>query len=686
MLGSTISDIRRVGFRKWLAYRLDRVVRRSLSFQLGILVIFVLLVTFLGALLLSLGTSMSGFMSNLWWAFLRVADPGQLGGDETFWKAVVGTVVIVGGLMVFGTLVSIISSAFEKRLEAIRKGRRPVLQKDHSVILGWSPVVFGIIDQLLSDKVSRPRSVVVLADKSKEEMEDMIELRCTFARNRKVSCRTGRIDNINDLDNVEIEFAREIIVLPSDDSQEIHKSDSKAITALCAVMKTLENFRENAADKESDRAALDMRTNIVLAVYDPDIAKVLRDQNSGNQHVRVRVAEPDNFIAKLLAQAAIMPGLEQVFRDLLSFEGGNEFYIVRLKDIGIEQSLSFEDLYMRCANAVPVGYFDSANELIMDPDPSGAVILTPDTEVIFIAEAEKIETISLQSSRGDYGKIVLCERDLTIASAKVLVLGQGPKVENIIKSLAEFLPDESMIVHCCETLDQSYQSSSGRVRIEYRADDGTPRSRLNILREAINSVEQPCERILLADSNRDPETHDAEILLEILGIREMENARWGRAGGSAPDLDTSSILRRKERSADLKRALIVAEFLDPENAQLVRGGDVGVAIISLELLCDYLVQAVEDPRRSKMFRELMSKGGTELAFLPRHFLINADDDQAVTFADLMWASRQKNLRGKPILCFGYARRSGKETNIVLNPPRDTMIGHRDDLICMADVF
>jgi len=652
---------------------------------MGVLVIFVLLLTFFGALLLSLGTSMSGFVANLWWAFLRVADPGQLGGDDTFWKAAIGTVVIVGGLMVFGTLVSIISSAFEKRLDAIRKGRRPVLQRDHSVILGWSPVVFGIIDQLLSDKVSRPRSVVVLADKSKEEMEDMIQLRCTFAGNRKVSCRTGRIDNINDLENVELKFAREIIILPSDDSQEIHKSDAKAITALCAVMKTLESHVEDAGDKELDREDPPTGTNIALAVYDPDIAKVLRDQNSGNRNVIVRVAEPDNFIAKLLAQAAIMPGLEQVFKDLLSFEEGNEFYIVRLKDIGVGQSLSFEDLYMRCVNAVPVGYFGSYNGLIMNPDPEDHVMLTPDTEVIFIAEAEKIETITLPSSTGDHGRIVLCKRDFNFVSTKVLVLGHGPKVENIIKSLAEFLPDESTIVHCCETLDQSYQSSSDRVRIEYRADDGTPHSRFNILREAINS-EQPCERILLADSKRDPETHDAEILLEILGIREMEKARWGRAGGPEPDLATPSIFLGKEPSADFTRALIVAEFLDPENAQLVRGGDVGVAIISLELLCDYLAQAVEDPRRSKLFRELMNKGGTELAFLPRHFLIDADDDQAVTFADLMWASRQKYLRGKPILCFGYARKSGNQTDIVLNPSRGAMIGHSDELICLADVF
>jgi hypothetical protein len=61
-----------------------------------------------------------------------------------------------------------------------------------------------------------------------------------------------------------------------------------------------------------------------------------------------------------------------------------------------------------------------------------------------------------------------------------------------------------------------------------------------------------------------------------------------------------------------------------ENALLL-SDDLKVGIISLEILCDYLIQAAIDPRRSKIFRELMSEGGNEVVIVERQHLVDADE-------------------------------------------------------------
>ena len=100
--------------------------------------------------------------------------------------------VTAGGILVFSTLIGVIFTGIDNKLEELRKGRSFVVERGHTVIYGWSPEVFSIVAELVTANESRGRScVAILAGKDKVEMEDEIRERVGDTKNTRVVCRSG---------------------------------------------------------------------------------------------------------------------------------------------------------------------------------------------------------------------------------------------------------------------------------------------------------------------------------------------------------------------------------------------------------------------------------------------------------------------------------------------------------------
>ena len=66
-----------------------------------------------------------------------------------------------------------IAAGIDTKLADLRRGRSIVLEKDHTVILGWSDSIFTIVRELTLANESRKKPVIViLADRDKVEMEE----------------------------------------------------------------------------------------------------------------------------------------------------------------------------------------------------------------------------------------------------------------------------------------------------------------------------------------------------------------------------------------------------------------------------------------------------------------------------------------------------------------------------------
>src|SRR5207244_631938 len=118
----------------------------------------------------------------------------------------------------------VLSNSMSDKLEELRKGRSPVLETEHTLILGWSSKIFPIISEIVVANENRknPR-IVILADKDKVEMEDEIKSKAGNTRNTKVICRSGNPIDLDDIDLVNPNGARSVIILaPETDEPDIH--------------------------------------------------------------------------------------------------------------------------------------------------------------------------------------------------------------------------------------------------------------------------------------------------------------------------------------------------------------------------------------------------------------------------------------------------------------------------------
>ncbi|MCL1478216.1 MAG: hypothetical protein MH219_12130 [Marinobacter sp.] len=76
-----------------------------------------------GLAVLAVGQKFDSVGAAVWWAFLRLTDPGYLGDDIGAWQRFVSTLLTVSGYVVFmGTLVAILTRWLIAKMEELERG------------------------------------------------------------------------------------------------------------------------------------------------------------------------------------------------------------------------------------------------------------------------------------------------------------------------------------------------------------------------------------------------------------------------------------------------------------------------------------------------------------------------------------------------------------------------------------
>jgi hypothetical protein len=89
-----------------------------------------------------------------------------------------------------------------------------VIEKNHTVILGWSEQVFTIISELVEANSNQPDAcIVIMGDKDKVEMEDEIREKVGGTGKTRVVCRSGNPIDMSDLNIVSLNTSKSILVL-----------------------------------------------------------------------------------------------------------------------------------------------------------------------------------------------------------------------------------------------------------------------------------------------------------------------------------------------------------------------------------------------------------------------------------------------------------------------------------------
>ena len=91
-----------------------------------------------------------------------------------------------------------------------------VLEKDHTLILGFGDRILEVIRELIEANDSEPdAAIVILSDDDKENMDNYIRDNILDFRTTRIITRSGIVTNINNLKNVMAKNAKSIIIINS---------------------------------------------------------------------------------------------------------------------------------------------------------------------------------------------------------------------------------------------------------------------------------------------------------------------------------------------------------------------------------------------------------------------------------------------------------------------------------------
>src|SRR5688572_7650998 len=296
-----------------LRYAFDNFMSRGPIALIGGLFVVSLLVVLVVSLIVAVSGTLAehdatrriDFIELVWRSLLRTLDPGTMGGDTGSVLFVLAMLTVtLGGIFVISILIGIVSTGLQGKLDELRKGRSTVLERDHTVILGWSAQVFETIREIVLANANRRRQcIVVLADRDKVLMEDEIHQRIARTLTTRIVCRRGSPIELNDLAIANLQASRSIIVL----APQREDPDSDVIKTLLAIT--------------NDPARRPEPYRIVAEIHEARNVDVARLASRGE----AQLVLGGELIGRIAAQTCRQPGLSIVYQELLDF-GGDEMY------------------------------------------------------------------------------------------------------------------------------------------------------------------------------------------------------------------------------------------------------------------------------------------------------------------------------------------------------------------------
>ena len=303
-------------------FRLERIILRGAHYRLLVMAAAIGLVAAAGGILVWKGDQ--GFSSSgeaIWWAFLRLTDPGYLGDDEGVFRRIVSTVVTVLGYVLFmGALIAIMTQWLSQTISKLESGLTPIAQRGHILILGWTNRTPSIVEQLVRSEEGVPRflrrrgtrnlRIVILAEEVTAEL--LQELRQKLGEEwnpNQIILRSGNPLHMEHLHRVDFQNAAAIILPGADFALGgAEFNDTRMVKTLLSIS------HHTRAEGESELPAL------VAEIFDP--RKVLVGASAYGGPVEVLASNA--FISRLIAQTGRHPGLSYVYSEILTQGDGNE--------------------------------------------------------------------------------------------------------------------------------------------------------------------------------------------------------------------------------------------------------------------------------------------------------------------------------------------------------------------------
>ena len=568
-----------------------------------------------------------------WWqSITRMLDPGTFSEDSGWLFRIITFIVTITGVLILSSLIGIVSLAFRNKVDYLRRGRSTVLEKDHTLVIRWSPKIFTIISELIiANENQAGLSIVILGEKDKVEMEEEIRAKIPDTGSTRIICRNGQPLELTDIETVNPHDARSIIII----SPDVPNPDTHVIKSVLALI-------NNPNRKEG-------KYHIVAEIKDE--ANIEAAEVAGGDEVTYVLSF--DVVAKVMAQTARQSGLSIVYTELLDYSGDEIYFQEEPAFIGKtfrEALFAYED-----SAVIGLQFFDKG--VLINP-PMDTIIRKSD-RIIAVSEDDDTVVVNGKKAHPIDHSIIKHSKTREIPAEKTLFLGWNEKGGRIINELELYAApgSQTVILADLENLDSEIDLlNKGLSNQTVRFAEG------NItFRSALDEIDVPSfdQIIILSYNNIEIQEADARTLICLLHLRNIAD-KIGR------------------------HLNIVSEMLDVRNQSLADVARADDFIVSDKLISLMLTQLSENKFLKDVFDDFFDAEGAEIYLKPvsDYVQIGAETD----FYTILESAAQLSE-----IAFGYriqaeAHNEKAFFGIVINPKKSDKIIFKpeDKIIVLAE--
>jgi voltage-gated potassium channel Kch len=611
----------KISFSSKLRYWFDQTMAAGTGALIGWLgIISLIIILAFGALIAITGIAQQDgetltFAEAAWASLMRTLDAGTMGGDSGWVFRGVMLLVTLAGIFVVSTLIGVLSSGIESKLDELRKGRSQVLEKDHTIIFNWSPSIFDVISELAIANESRRRPrIVVMATRDKVEMEEEIAAKVADLRNTKVICRSGDPTDLYDLSIVNPNASRSIVIL----SPEAADPDSSVIKTILALTQ--------------GPGRRDEKYRIAAEIRDPVNAELAEIVGGGE----AQLVLADDLISRIVVHSSRQPGLSAVYTELLDFDG-SEIYTTAEPKL---EGKSLAEAAMSYETSTIIGLVSPEGQVELNPDKTRRI--ADGEKLVLIAEDD--DAITYKPFTGAVDRSIMRRaEEQVLEPERTLLLGWNRRAPMIASELSRFVAPGSVLTIVADTDDLAGKSRGIRLygtnlQLDIREGDSSSR---NVIR-SLDPLSYDHVLVLGYNEDLDAQPADTRTLVTLLHLRQIADGAGTRSS-------------------------VVSEMIDVRNRELAEVSKADDFVVSNKLVSLMLAQAAENEYMTRIFGNLLDEQGSELYLKPATDYIETGAE--VDFYTITVAAM---LQGQTAI--GYRKHNSNGTwSVKINPSKSGKI-------------
>ena len=575
-----------------------------------------------------------GEVSLGWHVFLEMLSPARL----TVLVSPPPSLLILSVLTTFvgfgfySLLIAYASTKTQETLNFFRSGLGPVIEQNHTLILGFDERLHRLIKELNYSNHSKKRHpVVVMSDLPKQQMDLKLSQDILAFDRVRVYVASGEPSRLQSLRRINAQHAKSAIVLARCSHTASQASRDSSDVRVIQTVKALYAAQESNA-----------RFPIVAEIFDPRRREMIASLDE-----MIITYDSYEMIASILVQSAIFPGIERVYNELFSFEM-SEFYFYE----NVPAGARFGDLIYHFIDGVPAGVQNAHKQLTMLPSPD--YIFDEGDELLLIARDDQYihyHPEILYDSRA----LESVEHSEVFPPQSLLIIGWHYLAPDIIRECCRRLPlGSSITVVMSEGAEHFHKTvqeieAVGRLKMIFEHRDPF------ILDELEHIDPFGYDTVILlsrGDHLESEEQMDADTLMLVLLLRRLRDKQIGRT----------------------IRTRIVTQLFRPENEQLIDNAyperdDPVDFVLTSKTSTMLFTQLSEDGDMVKTYNILFDDCSCEIALCPiLDYTLSCEPP--LRFIDLY-----VNALTRGEVCIGFKSKMDEiqadpYLGVYLNPPKD----------------